>query len=240
LKEKIKICLDKTASILKKLNTWLFKGSKSKIILNIVGILLCIIFIPMLLFNTILIIKGVARPDEVPSIFKISPMIVQSGSMEDEILKGDLIFVKKIDIELIEVNDIIAYRESTYVVTHRIIDIKNEDGNISFKTKGDANTTADRDLVASENVVGIYVGRIAKMGDLAMFLQSPLGMIVFIGIPILIYIIFDLLRRQLESKKAVKTAGSPYEIISENEELKAEIARLKALTEQEKAIDKQE
>ena len=51
-----------------------------------------------------------------------------------------------------------------------------------------------------------------------MFLQKPLGMAVFIGIPVCAFIIYDIIRRQRSSGKRDK----------ETEELKAELERLRA------------
>ena len=65
---------------------------------------------------------------------------------------------------------------------------------------------------------GLYKGRIPKLGDFAMFLQKPLGMAVFIGIPVCAFIIYDIISRQ-------KSAGKKDE---ETAALKAELERLRA------------
>ena len=134
----------------------------------------------MLVCNLTIIIKGVINPDTPPSVFGITPMVVQSGSMsgnaEDHIEVGDLIFTVKPDTAELKKGDIISYMEGDIAVTHRIIDINiDSDGKRSFITKGDANNTEDP-AVAEDAVFGLYKGRIAKLGDFAMFLQKPLGM----------------------------------------------------------------
>ena len=65
--------------------------SKAKIILNVVAIVLCVILLPILVFNCILIIKGMLNPDEVPSIGNSIPLIVVTESMYPTIKAGDLI-----------------------------------------------------------------------------------------------------------------------------------------------------
>ena len=84
-------------------------------------------------------------------------------------------------------------------------------------TKGDANNTEDP-VVGEDAVFGLYKGRIPGLGDFAMFLQKPLGMAVFIGIPVCAFIIYDIIRRQRSSGKKEK----------ETEALKAELERLRA------------
>ena len=101
---------------------------------------------------------------------------------------------------------------------------QNESGERTFITKGDANNTQDAEPVEEEQVIGIVNSRIPKVGDFAMFLQSPLGMIIFIGIPVLAFLAYDAMRRQRVAK-ANKL---------KNEEMEAELARLRSLAGEEK------
>ena len=198
------------------------KSKASRKILFVVGAVLCCIFAVMLACNLTIIIKGVVKPETPPSIFGVTPMVVQSGSMsgdaEDHIEVGDLIFTVKPDTVELQVGDIVSYMEGNIAVTHRIIDIRTDsNGKRSFITKGDANNTEDPAIGADE-IFGIYKGRVAKLGDFAMFLQRPLGMAVFIGIPVCAFIVYDIIRRQRSSGRANR----------ENEELRAELERLRA------------
>lgn len=171
-----------------------------------------------------MIVKGFINPDKVPSVFGYSPLIVQSGSMETEIMTGDVVFVKQTDVDSLKPQDIIAFKTGDVVVTHRIVEVLSDgNGEKRFITKGDANNTQD-DPISASQVVGVYVSRIAKIGDLAMFMQTPVGMVCFIGIPVILFILYDVIRRKLYEKKTKSTT----------EELQAEIDRLKALSEEPK------
>ena len=198
------------------------KSKTANKILFIIGAVLCCIFALMLVCNLTIIIKGVINPATPPSVFGVTPMVVQSGSMsgtaEDHIEVGDLIFTVKPNTAELKKGDIISYMEGSIAVTHRIVDIKTDsEGKRTFITKGDANNTEDP-AVSESAVFGLYKGRIAKLGDFAMFLQKPLGMAVFIGIPVCAFIVYDIIRRQKTANKADK----------ENEELRAELERLRA------------
>lgn len=137
---------------------------------------------------------------------------------EDHIEVGDLIFTVKPDTDKLKAGDIISFMDGNIAVTHRIIEVRaGADGKRSFVTKGDANNTEDP-AVGEDAVFGLYKGRVPGLGDFAMFLQKPLGMAVFIGIPVCAFIIYDIIRRQRSSGKRDK----------ETEELKAELERLRA------------
>jgi len=201
-------------------------GKKSKV-LTIVSAFICVILSIILLSNLIIIVKGALNPERPPSAFGVTSMIVLSGSMSgdapDHIEVGDLIITKSVEPETLKVGDVITYMEQgTTAVTHRIIAI-NDDG--SFKTKGDANNAEDREPVLPEKVIGKFVFRIPKLGDVAMFAQTPFGMMVFIGIPLLAYILLDIAVRSKQNKRKKKADEKAKE---ESDKLKEEVERLKA------------
>lgn len=198
-------------------------GLMQKLVTGI-SILLCIVFSFMLICNMTIIIKGTLYPERPPSVLGITPMVVLSGSMsgdaEDHIEVGDLIFVGKTEAEELEVGDVIAFMEGKVVVTHRIIEIQRDENGVPlFTTKGDANNAQDQRPVTESNLVGIYKARIPKVGDFALFLQTPMGMVLFIGLPLLAFIIYDIIRRQQYVRKESKKTA----------ELEAELERLRKL-----------
>lgn len=204
------------------------KTTPGRVVITTISILLCVVLTCMLVCNMAIIVKGTLQPGTPPSVLGITPLVVLSGSMsgdaEDHIEIGDLIFVDKADPEALEVGDVIAYMEGGVVITHRITEIHTAvDGTLLFTTKGDANNAPDLLPVPEDDLVGIYKGRIPKVGDFAIFLQTPLGMILFIGIPVLAFIIYDIIRRQrYAARESQKTA-----------QLEAELERLRALTAQQ-------
>ena len=192
--------------------------------MTIIGLVLCVVFGFILICNLTIIIKGTVTPDRPPSVLGITPMVVLSGSMsgeaEDHIEVGDLIFVGKAEPAELKVGDVIAFMDGSVVVTHRIMDITtDESGKLLFTTKGDANNAEDLRPVNEDKLVGIYKARIAKLGNFALFLQTPLGMVLFIGIPLLAFIIYDIIRRRHYAAKEGKRTA----------ELEAELERLRAL-----------
>ena len=201
------------------------KTSVTHRVLTIVGTVLCIILIPILLINLTLIAKSYINKDEVPSIGGMLPLIVLTDSMVPEIYSGDLIICKTADAEDIEVNDVISFFDpagnGTSIVTHRVIEIVEDDGEIFFRTRGDNNNTEDKELVPAENLVGVYKMRIAGAGHIAMFMQSTAGLIICVVLPIILLVGYDIIRRRIYEKNNKQDTDA---LLAELEALRAEKA----------------
>jgi len=126
--------------------------------------------------------------------------------MSPNIRVGDLIFIKKIDTNTLKENDIIAYKNSSNVITtHRIVAIQNVNGNKCFMTKGDANNVADEKVVCKDKIEGIFVKRIANLGSFILFIQKPLGFVIMLLTIFFIGIIIYLLDNNKKNKKELES-----------------------------------
>lgn len=198
------------------------KSTASHKALTTVGVILCIILIPILVINLTLIVKSYTNTDEVPKIGGYAPLIVLTGSMEPEIMSGDLIIVKQIDPKDVKEKDVIAFFDpegsGMSILTHRVIEIIEEDGKLQFRTQGDANDAADRLPVSEDDLVGIYLTGIPGAGDVAMFMQTTAGLIVCVVVPLVLLIAWDLFRRKRYEKINKQDTDA---LLAELEELKA-------------------
>ncbi len=205
------------------------KGNTGKAhkIFTIIGIVLCIILIPVLLINLTLIAKSYINKEKVPDIGGYMPLIVLTDSMYPEIAAGDLIVCKTLDAEDVKVGDVISFFDpagnGTSIVTHRVIEIINEDGKILFRTKGDFNNTEDKDPVPEDKLVSMYLFKIPGAGDVAMFMQSTTGLILCVLLPIVLIVTYDMIRRRLYEKDRKDDKA---ELLAELEALRAEKAAL--------------
>lgn len=190
-------------------------------IFTIVGIVICAILAPILIINLILVVQGMVNPNEVPGIGGYKPMMVVTESMEDYIMAGDVIIVKEVDPTTLKVDDVITFFDplgnGTTTVTHRIVDVVNDENGLWFQTKGDNNNTPDTELVEADAVVGIYVFRIPLVAHIALFMQTVPGLIVSIFVPLSAFIAYDLIRRKQYEKNKDQ----------EREDLLAELEALK-------------
>lgn len=187
---------------------------------NWITIVACVILVPILIANLFIIIQSQTNNDKVPSVFGYKPFIVLSGSMEGQILKGDLIITKEVDPSTLKVNDIIAFRDvENTVTTHRIIDVVESNGATKFITKGDNNSTQDRSLVSFDDVEGIYVMRIAGFGSIMNTLSEPITIIVLAFIITLGFVIGFVLSVQKDKKKE-QEEFLKYKMMKENQNIK--------------------
>ena len=172
---------------------------------TITGIVLCVLLIPILLLNCIMIVQSMVNKDEVPGIGGLSPLIVLSGSMSGEIEEGDIIIVRKIDGEDVGIKDVIAFfdpdSKNNSVLTHRVVDVENREGKLYFQTKGDANDDIDDTWVSEDALIGEWTGfRLPFLGHVAMFMQTTGGLIVCVLIPLVLLVGYDFLRRKQAEK----------------------------------------
>jgi len=125
------------------------------------------------------------NPDKVPSITGFSVMTVLSGSMSPYLSAGDMIIIKETDPELLREGDVITYKQnSDLIVTHRIIELSENDDGLMFKTKGDANNVEDVGLVSENQLIGKVFFKIPYGGYVARFVRTPYGFVIFILIPL--------------------------------------------------------
>lgn len=125
------------------------KKNAGSVALTVAGAVLCAVFSFLLVCNVTIIVKGTLHPETPPTVLGVAPMVVLSGSMsgtaEDHIEVGDLIFTTKPDTEALQVGDVVAFKDGNVVVTHRIVAVTaDESGKKQFITKGDANNTEDQ------------------------------------------------------------------------------------------------
>lgn len=157
-----------------------------------------------------------------PELFGYQVKSVLSGSMEPGIKTGSIIAVKTGgDMKRFKENDIITFvEENEKLITHRIVEVVNNDGTTMYRTKGDNNNAPDLNLVHPSNVIAEYKGfTIPYIGYFAEFASSKNGILVLMILPgIIIFVasVISLWRTvaQIEknSKLATATTGENHSV----------------------------
>lgn len=134
-------------------------------------------------------------------------IVVTGGSMEPQFSAGDAIVVAPVP-EQLAVGTVVTFQTSTGLVTHRIIANKTVNGQPYVQTKGDANDSADVDLTAVADVVGVVERSVPAGGSAVLFLSSPLGRALTL-VPMMLVLVISETRRTLQVWRAASAAADP-------------------------------
>ncbi|MFX0083252.1 MAG: signal peptidase I [Candidatus Hodarchaeota archaeon] len=167
---------------------------------------------------------------------KTPMVVVVSGSMEPNLHKGDLLFLRGKDAENIK-NGTIEGKEGDIIVfdargllgwikppsepiVHRVID-KMYDNGWFFLTKGDANPYPDAVWVPETRILGVVVGRIPYIGWVKIALTDSgllIPLLVIVSVLLVISLIYDLAKKE-EDEEEIESKN----IIYNEEKIKKEI-----------------
>ena len=137
-----------------------------------------------------IIVKMILKVD-VPMVGGYSALVVLSGSMEPTIMTGEVIVIhSQSDYEI---KDILTYRDSGVLVTHRIVD-KTE---TTYTTRGDANNVDDPPIKKSQ-AVGKTIFHIPYLGKVILFVQSPIGLASVLAVLVGLKVMYSLIRSKQE------------------------------------------
>lgn len=182
--------------------------SKTKKILDITFAVLTFVLVPVIAFTII--------TSRTSALFGFQSFVVVSGSMNPSMPVGSIVYTQKAD--LINVGDVITFDRGNVKITHRVIGITNKDGTpvsnlvspipgapnpnqIYYKTKGDANNSADSDLVPADKVVGKAFVNMPAVGKITNFLKTIPGFLSLIVGPTLIFVALELWNIKKEIEK---------------------------------------
>lgn len=167
---------------------------------SVISKVLTVVFILFFVFTLISTIYFaiMRQQGKAVRIFGYSINYIVTGSMQDALMIGDVIVVKNITKEDIKVGDIVTYKSTEgalagHYITHRIIEIKQHtNGNLQFVTKGDANTSADSEVVTYEKVLGIYQRKVFVLTILLSLLTNFYVFFLLIILPLLVLFAFQI------------------------------------------------
>lgn len=105
--------------------------------------------------------------------FSYGILVVASGSMSGAINIGDAVVYQAYDgKQNIALGDVLIFDKDGTRTVHRVIDMKNVNGEQRYITKGDANQQQDTGYITNENIIGITKFRIAYIGYPSVWLHD--------------------------------------------------------------------
>lgn len=166
------------------------------------GVLLSLIIIFLIIFNITLMVKSIINPNKLPDFLGLKSFVIVSESMEPTINPGDAIFIKEVPQNELKENDIISFKDGNIINTHRIVKINNDNGNITYTTKGDNNKNEDRLAVPFDKIEGKYEFKLSKVGILVEIIKSKVTLVILLIILMLIsYYQVRVSKRKLKRKE---------------------------------------
>lgn len=186
-------------------NTMNPKNKTLKIIGNVV---FWVVLVIVLVYSALALFSE--KDDNMTSLFGISSLTVQSGSMSPTFEEGDLIFVKtNFDVAKIKADFeagktvVITFKAieggETYYNTHTVINVREVGSLTWFDTRGDAAPLDEIDNVLSTSIVGVWNGTSwagwgTFLDSFIGFLKSSVGFLLFIVLPCLIFLVYEIIR----------------------------------------------
>lgn len=170
-------------------------------LLSIICLLLTVIFMLLLLYI------GITKVLEknIPSYErKLNIYTIIGKSMEPTLFENDIIIIKK--QSNYKLNDIITftYTDENYnniIITHRIINLKEENNKIFFITQGDNNKFKDNILIENNKVTGKLILKLPKFGYIKDFILNNLVIFLITFISLFIIVLVDTIKTIKQNKK---------------------------------------
>ena len=214
------------------------KKNKVFRIIKLIKNIICWTLIAVLVFT--LVVFFMSRINgSTPSVFGYSIFRVSSGSMEPELMVGDIILDKTVDNpEDLKVGDVITFKSSDYgdlLVTHKVIKAPyEENGKLMLQTKGIANEVEDKPI-SVDNVKGIMICKVDYLDTVYNVFLSPWGLLILVALIVIIFFdeIITIVKIMTNNDKSVKEADDINEIIEmlQAEKLKEQAEKVKAQSE---------
>lgn len=156
-----------------------------KLIWKIISNIISFVLFATMVCLAFVVISSKASGGE-PTIMGYQFKSVLSGSMEPTFLTGSVIAIEPTkDGSKYKEGDVITFKtKDDRIVTHRIIGVKNVNGQVMYETKGDNNNGPDLEPVLAENVIGKYADiTIPYVGYLLNYANSKAGAALLLIIP---------------------------------------------------------
>lgn len=164
----------------------------TKKIIHIKLTVLVLLLLPIVVFTLIV--------SNTKLIQRFHSYVVMSGSMTPTLPVGSLIYTQQ---ELgYNIGDVVSFKNAKGdTVTHRVVAVKNDHGMISYQVKGDANNSPDAEFVPEDQINGRMYLSVPSVGRFIVFAKTPRGLLTFIVIPSVIFILFELWNIKKEIEK---------------------------------------
>ena len=104
--------------------------------------------------------------------FRFGLLVIATESMSGTIDKGDAIVYEKYDNRPLVEGQVIVFEKNGRTTVHRVVEIKNVNGENRYYTMGDANPTRDTGYITSQDIVGTTDLTIKYIGHPSLWIRQ--------------------------------------------------------------------
>ncbi len=179
------------------------QSKPKKIITTIINVAFVALIIFLVVLIAIAIVQKVKGEQSQIFGYSITKILTPSmdGDREDSFAAGDVILCKAYKGEELNKEDIITFlapedsQLEGYTITHRIY-AKNieENGTISYTTKGDANSAVDSFFVTPDMIIATYVTTMPVITWFFQIIGEFWGFLLIIVLPLVIILILQIVK----------------------------------------------
>ena len=180
----------------KKSNRRKKKAKRKRLLAAVIS---AVIIIILAFTASVFVIAGLSGNDRY--LFGFRGYITLSGGMAPVIQKGSFLITRRVNPDAIQAGDIITYKEDSEIQTNRVVEIINDNGPISFITKGDANEGANSRAVPADNVIGRFVYAVRFIGGAMLALRNPAVMSFCVSGAALTIIAADMINTKVKKQR---------------------------------------
>lgn len=161
---------------------------------NLLGTVFAVIVVMVAAVVVVIAVATRLSSKEQYTAFGHPIMVVLSGSMAPAINTGDLIIdnpVSKTQSTQLQAGQIATFLEapgSQTSITHRIVKVIHQGGQVLYLTKGDANNAVDSPARPASLLVGTYAEKIPRGGYFLFNLHKPIVLALLLAAPILWFV----------------------------------------------------
>jgi signal peptidase len=142
----------------------------------------------LVLWGTAVVVLGALAVSLGPRLIGYSSIVIQGGSMATSLPAGSIAVTEQVPAEAISVGDVILYHPPATSpdhasVMHRVVSVREEDGQVLFRTKGDANSTPDPWEFGLEGNGARLVYAVPYVGYLVAYVRTPVGWVLVFMLP---------------------------------------------------------
>lgn len=165
--------------------------------------LLLLLLLPLMLLCLHIVIQSARHPERLPTVFGYKALILQPDMPGGERALGIL---RSVELADLKTQDLVAYKENDVFFVEQVSQIEVRVQQMAGQAEGAVVRQTGLPGVAAGQIEGKLVKSIPKVGSWTVFLQTPTGMLLFVVLPGLLYILMDAFPRTRPFERRLASA----------------------------------